>query len=251
MSNQSSYTVADALGSFFSGSRALSQFPALKPEIRKCYAINFVVLAVLFGLAIWGADLAIATFLEDYTFDDSGWTGTLTSILLWTVEAFLGVASFFLAMILSLFLMSFWYEDLAETTILESRGIKQSKTSAKAILLATIYGLKHSLNSLLLALLIVIAGFIPVVGWVIAFLGGAYLIGKDLAGVYISTLKSNDFDVHTSAFGAKSKAIWIGLPLMALTLIPVIGWLLVPWFTVRTVLGVTYRCETLRGQVSK
>ena len=214
------------------------------------YLVFLVTTAVMVGLvytyliAPYARDLASATSGEGF------WMSLLSglmSVVFWISGLLLLAASFLLAAIFSLTLMSLWFETLTGRIVAHWRSdVAEPRFSLIPWVRSIGQALADGLWLLLLSASTLLLGFIPLAGPVLVVAINSYLLGREVRDPYLTVL--HDLAVPDGVHPAKAKGLLgftlrMGIVPVALAVIPVVGWLAMPVVLVYLVAGVAWAGE--------
>ena len=247
-----SVTRAGPLALLAGGRAAFRQVPGLRGLLLQGFVLLYGVFAALGGLALGGVyhvlvqplsqrmaalDAAGNVFLELLL--------PLLSGLVWLAQALLLAATLLLAFVLSLSLLSLWFEALAGRVSAHARG--GGPAEAPFRLGAWLRSLGRALadNGFLLALavLALLLGFLPVLGPLLTFALGSYLLGWEVREPYLAVRAARGEALRDLRRGRLGWTLRVGALPMLLALVPWLGWLLLPVVLVYQVAGVAWLSE--------
>ena len=167
----------------------------------------------------------------------------LLSGLVWLGQALLLAATLLLAFMLSLSLLSVWFEALAGRVAAHARGrpVDQIPFSLGLLLAGVGRSLKDSGVMLALAVLALAAGFIPLAGPFLAFALGSYMMGWEIREPYLAVRAAEGERYPALRKGLTWWTLRVGALPVLLAMVPWVGWMLLPFALVYMVAGVAWR----------
>ncbi|MBI3991875.1 MAG: EI24 domain-containing protein [Candidatus Lambdaproteobacteria bacterium] len=238
------------------GRQAFAQVPGLRGFVLRGFLLNYAVFvlvtAVVMGL---GYVLLVQPLSAHLLGGEAGpgfWAGLMHALaqwLAWIAAVLLMAATLLVAVVLSLALLSLWFEALAGRIVTHWRGTAAGPAFAWGPWLSgTGRALADGLGLLLLALLALLLGFLPLVGPLLVVLVNSVLLGREVRDPYVNVRRAlGDDDLP----GAWRHLLWTGrlglLPFL-LAAVPVLGWLLLPITLITLVAGVAWEGERMRAR---
>ncbi len=240
------------LALFAAGREAFAAVPGLRGFVLRgfvlLYAVFAAVGAVMVGLVYRYAVQPLAAGLEAYEADGGFWWDLLFPLLtglLWLGQMLLLAATLLVAFVISLSLLSVWFEALAARIMAHVRG--QAPQEAAFSLGGWVRSLGRALrdNVLLLALAVVslLVGFVPLVGPVLVFGIGSFLMGWEVREPYLAVRAGLGEELPALRRGLTLWTLGIGTLPVVLAMVPWLGWLLLPVLLVYMVAGLVWRSE--------
>ncbi|MDH4248401.1 MAG: EI24 domain-containing protein [Deltaproteobacteria bacterium] len=237
------------------GRRAFREIPGLRRYIVFGFVINLLVFVTIAALSISVVYPLVVSPLADKlaTLQTEGGflmglVHTLLSWLLWVLQALLLAVTALFSFLISLTLLTLWYETLAAKIVSHFRGASALRPPLFSLGL-WIRGLGRTLReSLLLIMLSVgalLLGLIPVVGPVLSLLINGYLIGWEVREPYLMVRIGMGEERSRLRAGLMLWTLRAGLLPVLLALIPVLGWIILPLVMILMTAGVAYTAEHL------
>jgi len=226
------------------GRRMVGRIQGLRTVFWKGLLINlglFVVLALILNVAlyVWGLRP-----LKMWAFGDGGGALDITGrVLLWIVQLALAALFAFISLHASIGMMGMWFEDMVVRVIRHYRPIEERPFRVRSWLDAMWDGLMIAAKDLILLVLVFPLGFVPVIGGILVFCGGAYLIGRSVIGPYLTVTSERRFLVRRELRQFRLACLKIGWPHGILAVIPILGWILMPVAMTDQIIGVSCHVE--------
>jgi Sulfate transporter CysZ/Etoposide-induced protein 2.4 len=249
-------TRAGPLALLAAGREAFRQVPGLRGLLVKgfllLYAVFVVVSAVVLGVVYRflvqplshsiGHLEATGNFFLDLLLP-------LASGLLWLGELLLLAATLLLSLVLSLALMSLWFEALAGRVAAHARGGAgpEAPFSLAAWVRSLARSVRDNLVLLGLALLSVVLGFVPLAGPFLVFALASYLMGWEVREPYLAVRAARGESLPALRRGLTWWTVRVGSLAVLLALVPWLGWLLLPVLLIYQVAGVAWLSERGRA----
>jgi len=226
--------------------------PKLKKDVRRALIVNYAVFLVatlvLNGLLHY---MVLAPFSEwAFGGGEGFWASAGRGIVVFA-QILIGAVCAMASLIFSVQTLSGWHEDLAETVIRSSRDLPDLRFDIKLWFKTIWVGVFQGLRSAILALTLLLLGFIPLVGPVLVMVGEAWLIGQTLKWAYLNPLQGLKLENPALTKQLKYSAVKFGWLATALTLVPIAGWIVLPWLLTLQVIGLSSKLEALQGNTCK
>ena len=235
------------------GSIAIKSVPGLRGFVFRGFLLNYLVFVFVAALGMGLLyQYAVAPLLEMVPMpaDTQGFMAVLLSwiakVMLWVLNIVLMGATLTLSFLVSLSMMSLWYEALAGRIVAHFRGSEESAAQRFSMgrwLAGLTRSLKDSIVLLLLSLLALAAGFIPLVGPLLVPAINSYLLGREVRDPYLVVRMELGDDPAMLIRGLKLWTLRIGMVPMVLGFIPVVGWFFLPVCVMYLVAGVAWESE--------
>lgn len=169
----------------------------------------------------------------------------LLRIMVWLGQLMLLAACLVLSFLITLAMMSLWFEVLTGRIVAHRRGQEpQGSGFSLGVWMGGVWrALKDSTFLILIALSSLVAGFIPVAGPFLVIAATCYLLGWEVREPYLLVRESLGEDVKPLRKGLALWTIRIGILPTFLTMVPILGWFLLPYTIVNQVAGVAWTSE--------
>jgi len=185
----------------------------------------------------------LAQWVEGWTVGGGFWAGLLGGVfqffLFFTQVALLG-GCFLVAFLLALNLMSLWLDGVAERIVRHARGASAPAPGGGL-------GLGRSVRDVgtqvTLGVAALVVALVPVAGPPLSVAIVAYLFGRELRAPYLAALEGRGQHPASLRAGLLPWTIAQGALPVALGLLPVIGWLLLPLAMILAVAGIAWEGE--------
>lgn len=218
------------------------------------YAMFAVMAALMVGLVYTQIVAPYADQLRELFQGGGFWMNLLAglmTVIFWITGLLLLAATFLIAAILSLAMMSLWFESLAGRIVTHWRpDVSGPEFRLGAWLAGLGRAIGDSLGLLLLSVLALVLGFIPLAGPVLVVIINSYLLGREVRDPYLTVAR--DLEAPESAAiprGFKFQ-IWtlrLGVVPVILAAVPIAGWILMPATLIYLVAGVAWSGERERA----
>ncbi len=242
------------LGVIGAAGDAFSTVPGLRWFALRGFLLNYLVFilttAVAVGLVYTYLIAPYARDLQSAVSGEGFWMSLvsgLMGVVFWISGLLLLAATFLLATIVSLTLMSLWFETLAGRIVAHWRSdVSEPRFALMAWLRSLGRALADGLWLLLLSASTLLLGFIPLAGPVLVVAINSYLLGREVRDPYLTVL--HDLALPGAVHPGKAKGLTgftmrMGLVPVVLAAIPVLGWLLMPVVLIYLVAGVAWAGE--------
>lgn len=243
---------AGGLALLLAGREAFRQVPGLRGLMLKgfvlLYGVFVVVGAVLMGGVYRFVVQPLSQGMAAYDVGGNVFLDLLVPIaagLLWLGQALLLAATLLLSFVVSLALMSLWFEALAGRVVAHRRGggLAEVPFSLAAWLRSLGRVLRDNVLLMVLAVLSLLLGFIPVAGPFLVFALASYLMGWEIREPYLAVRANAGEDLAQLRRGLTWWTLRVGVPAVVLAMIPWVGWLLLPVLLIYQVAGVAWLSE--------
>ena len=182
--------------------------------------------------------------------------GFFDTVLAWLLTGVYYVSQFMtitacvvLALVLSITLMSVWFEVLSARIVAHLRGGAPpgGGFSLRAMVETIGRAILDNIRLILLALLALLLGLIPVVGILLVFVITCYLLGHEVREPYLAVRESYGEDPKALREGMGAWTLRAGILPTLIALIPWLGWMLVPALMIFLVAGASWHGENGGG----
>lgn len=226
------------------GLLAARTIPGLNTMVFKALLINGLVLfLVVAGLSYSFYEFIfqpVLGWIEPHVPD---WLHSVSVGLTWLLLAAIALISTLLAIRVSFILLGVWYEHLAEKVIKHHRTLPSLpfRWSEQIHSLAfTVFSIGREIFT---AVGLLMLGFVPLFGPIMVFLIGGHWSGRGIIEPYLTVLKSAKLPVGDLSLKPSLMTLSLGAIQVALALIPLVGWVLLPFVMVYQVIGLAYAHE--------
>lgn len=238
------------------GRNAFREVPGLRAFLVKGFLINYCVFgliaAAVMGLGYVFVVEPLSQEIAAIGASEGFWAGLLHTLAVWAAwitGIVLMAATLLISVVLSLILMSLWFEALAGRIITHWRGDAAGPEFTMGYWLRGVgRSLIDGLWLLMLSVFVLVLGFVPVVGPLLVFVLSSYLLGREVRDPYLGLRRELDKDDIPRAW----RMVWwterLGMIPFVLTVVPVVGWLLLPMALIYLVAGVAWESERLRSE---
>lgn len=233
----------NAISLLHAGLKAVRTIPGLHKAAFKGFGLNLALYFLVMMLINVGFYVLIHLPLVGWIESTFEGLGLIASITLWFAQITVLLISALLSIRVSYKLMSLWHGTLVTHVIRWFRPEFPAGSTLgtfKAIPAFVWDQLKDVLKGFGLLFL----GVIPLIGAPLVFIIGAYLQGRSIVEPYESTINEVEKPVKPM-FGVPTRFV-LGWSQMALALVPVIGWLLLPLLHIYQIIGFAYMQERRR-----
>ncbi|HKJ00483.1 MAG TPA: EI24 domain-containing protein [bacterium] len=173
----------------------------------------------------------------------------LANGLVWLGEWLLLAATLLLSLVISLSLLSLWFEALAGRVAAHARG--GAATEAPFSLRAWVGSLAHAVRDsalmLGLAVLSLLLGFVPLAGPFLVFGLASYMMGWEVREPYLAVRTTRGENLGALRHGLSWWTLRAGTLPVLLAMVPWLGWLLLPVVLTYQVAGVAWLSERGRA----
>ncbi len=245
-------TRAGPLRLLAAGREAFREVPGLRGLLLQGLLLLYLLFAALGGVALGGVyhflvqplsqrmaalDAAGNVFLELLL--------PLLAGLVWLAQVLLLAATLLLALVLSLSLLSLWFEALAGRVAAHARGGAAAEAPFRLGAWLRSLGRAVGDNGFLLALAVLslLLGFVPVLGPLLTFAVGSYLLGWAVREPYLAVRAARGEALRDLRRGLLGWTLRVGTLPVLLAMVPWLGWLLLPVVLIYQVAGVAWLSE--------
>ncbi len=237
---------------FSAGREAFREVPGLRWLMVRgfilLYALFIVIGLIVVGLGYFYVVDPISQWMGSMESGDSWFWAILIPllrILLWLGQAMLLAACLVLSFLISLAMMSLWFEVLTERIVTHRRGLEVTGSGfTLGLWLGGVWrALKDSTFLILIALSSLVAGLIPIAGPFLVIAATCYLLGWEVREPYLLVRESMGEDGKPLRKGLALWTIRIGVLPTFLAMVPILGWFLLPFAIVYQVAGVAWTSE--------
>lgn len=232
------------------------------PGMRILMLKGFLLLYGLFALLGTGATVLVYRLVIRPQFDrlesygkDGGWLMDilipLLDFLVRLTQVMLLAAVLMLAFLVTLSLLSVWFEALAEKVVRHQRQAEGGTGFDFRLWMSSLLtALRDGLWLFLVALFSILLGFIPFIGPFLIFFINGYLLGWEVRQPYLNVDAALGRPKGYSKTGLTLWTTQIGVLPVVLAMIPVVGWLLLPAALIYMVAGMAWVNEQGVDQTS-
>lgn len=223
--------------------RARAEIGGLTSLMLRAFLVNSLILFSAIALTAW---LLMTRLLEpgkDYLQREAPPLLAAGGVLLlWVVLLSLLFLISFLILRSGVALMELWSEALVARVVHHFRPVRDRPLSLKGLALLSRATILEVIWSLFLTLALFLLALIPLLGGALAFLVGSYFLGRSLHGPYRAVLSSQGWSASLPKPILRFNLLFGALHLV-LPLIPLLGWLLVPYSLLQHMIGLAYLME--------
>ncbi|MCZ6646168.1 MAG: EI24 domain-containing protein, partial [SAR324 cluster bacterium] len=233
--------------------QALREVPGLKMFLLKGFVLNYTIFVAVAALVYYGIFFLL---LQPYLVQLDEWaTGEgflwdvlalLLGLVAWLTQLMLLAATLMFSLLISLALMSMWFEALAARVVAHCRG-GVAEGRGRFTLLAWLAGigaaLRESLRLMVLAFAAMLLGLVPVVGPLLVIVIDGYLLGWEVRDPYLVVREVLGEERKQLRKGLMLWTVQAGLLPVFLAMIPILGWALLPGVMIYLVAGFAWRGE--------
>ena len=233
------------------GRQAFREVPGLRWFLFKgfvlLYGVTLVVGAVMLYLVFY-LILDPLTGGADPTRDAgwwSDWIAPVVDLLILFTKWLLMAGTLILGFLISLAMMSVWFEALAGRIVNHLRGgqVREAPFSLGLMIRSIGRSLKDSLLLILLTVFGLLLGFIPLVGPFLLLGITSYILGREAREPYLMVRESLGDDRRNLRKGLWWWTLTLGMIPVLLAMVPVIGWFFLPLTLIYLVAGVAWKGE--------
>lgn len=236
-----------------SGGTALSEVPKLRKFMAMGMALNYLLMIVLgaffMGILYYYLFAPWLDSLLAWGSEGNGFMAFVSGILrflLWIAQLVIMAGTMVLTLIVSLSLLSLWFETLVGKIMAHCRqdeSLEPPPFEIKAWISSMGRALGNGVYLMTLAIMAMLIGLIPVIGPVIAIIINSYLIGREIRDPYLDMRAEIGETPRSLQQGLGLWTIQAGVLPVFIALVPVLGWLVLPFVMVRLVAGFTWEGE--------
>lgn len=223
------------------GMIAARTIPGLKGMVTKALFLNGLILFTIAAALTYAAYAfifsPILAWLEPHL---PAWLHTTSVALAWLMLVALGVISTVLAVRISFKLLGVWYENLVEKVVMHHRQLPEIPMAWADHLHSLGATMASVAREIGVALLLLMLGFIPLVGPLLVFLVGGHWSGRGIVEPYITVLKGAKQPVGEVSMKPSLMTLSLGAIQVGLAIIPLVGWVLLPFAMVYQVIGLAH-----------
>ena len=188
----------------------------------------------------------ILPFLDSYLSSITNWSGWLSYIatpVYWLVIIVAWSLLAYISLKMSTAVLGMWIDSLLEKVISHFRHIPQKPFSVQRMIKIVLAGLKLSIGNMLLSLFFFVLGLFPFIGPFMTFIGLSCSSGFDIKTPYVLLIGEDTPEKYKEFRLRKRRLFKIGFIHGSISLIPVIGWLMLPASLLIQMAGYTFFCE--------
>jgi len=241
------------------GGEALRTVPGLSWFLIKGFLLLYLLFAALGAVVTTLTYVYAVAPLLDWAAGNGEplgwWAELLHSVVLfftWIVQGVLLGASLLLAFVVALVMMSVWFEALAERILRHRRGgaTPEGGFSLAAWVGSILSALRDGIWLVVLVVASLALGFVPVAGPFLVFAVTCYVLGWEVREPYIAVRVGLGDDRKALRRGLSFWTLRVGALPALLTMIPVVGWVLLPLAMTRLVAGVAWSSEQPQSETA-
>jgi len=238
------------------GMRAFAKVKGLKGLAIKGFMINSLLFFGLAALAYWGVEAYLVPTIEATVAswgDGEGFLaqflGWVAEIVNWALRILVLVAGILVALLLSLTMMTFWYEAMSRSIMHHFRPKVPAPAFGFGRWVASLAeGTLSGLGLVILSLMALVLGVVPFIGPFLALGVNAYLIGREIREPYLVVRSETGESLRSLAKGKRGWTLMLGLLPVGVAMVPVLGWLLLPMVIMMLSAGVAWANESAQPQ---
>ncbi|MEE8436297.1 MAG: EI24 domain-containing protein [bacterium] len=237
------------------GRKAFREVPGLRMLMVKGFLLLYGLFAIFgtIALVVFYRLVFVPMFrrLDAWQADGGFFMDLLLPLLnglLWIAQLMLTGALLVVCLLLSLSMMSLWFEALCGRIVSHRRGLEQPdgfslRAWARSLARAVkdgLWVLLLSAAAMVLGVFSMAAGFVFPVGPLLVFLINAYLMGWEIREPYLSVRETLGDDRKALRKGLAWWTIRAGLLPVFLAMIPIVGWIVMPMILIYQVAGMAW-----------
>ena len=245
------------------GGDAFREVPGLKGYLSSMLGMTYVI---FLGVGLTGLVLLYQAIVEPVIGGNGllshGWEGAgfwlglvgfVIQLAAWLFLVLLLGAVLLLSFVLSLALSGLWFDGLVARVAAHFRPVADPPPplSWGRWWAGAGYSLQKGGRQVMLSLLSLLMGFIPVAGLAAVVLINGFLLGREIREPYLNLLESQGGDPRSLRAGLGWWTVQTGLLPVGVALVPVAGWLALPYVMARMTTGYAYLGEQRRQEGTK
>ncbi|MCH2208765.1 MAG: EI24 domain-containing protein [Lentisphaerales bacterium] len=229
------------------GRKAFKEVPGLYLHYIKGVLLTLTSAVILF-FTLYSTlyKMWILPFLDSYLTSITNWSGWLSWIatpVYWLIIVVLWSLLAYISMKLSTAVLGMWIDSLLQKIIRHFRNIPEEPFSMKKIVKIMLAGFKLSIGNMLLSLFFFLLGLFPFIGPFMTFIGLSCSSGFDIKTPYVMLIGEDNPEKYKEFKLRKRRLFKIGYIHGIISLIPVLGWFMLPASLLLQMAGYTYFCE--------
>ena len=229
------------------GHKAFKEVPGLYKFYLQGVILTLLCAALFFTALFFTLyRMYILPFLDSYLSTITNWAEWLSYLAMpvyWIIVVICWSFIAYISLKLSTVVLGLWIDALLSKIMRHFREVPELPFSLKRMLKIMLAGLKLSISNMLLTLFFFLLGFLPFIGPFLAFIGLSCSSGFDIKTPYVLLLGEDDPEKHKGFRLKKGRLFKMGFIHGLITLIPIIGWIMLPASLLIQMAGYTYYCE--------
>lgn len=230
-------SISAGLRYYRAGRVATQQLPRVRSKVKKGFLISLLVLfliatglvALIFTLIFAPMKLWLLEHLP-------GWAGWIGGIGAGFIAITLGIIALAMSLRFMVILLGFFFEGSVDLIVEHFRPETEPGKGGPPLL----WEIGREVFYFVLLLLLEL---IPVAGWILAAIFSSWLVGKGIHAPHKAVLMDRGLErskpSHLACLSSGSAELF-------LILLPVVGWILLPWFMIHMVIGQAWLYESER-----
>lgn len=232
-----SSNITAGLRYYRAGRTAARAMPRVRSKVHKGFLISLVVLAliatVLIGLIFTLIFAPMKIWLLGFL---PGWASWVGGVLAGLVALTLGMIALALSLRFTVILLGFFFEGAVDLIVERFRPETENGKGGPPLLWEIMREVFYFILLLMLEL-------IPIAGWILAAVFSSWLVGKGIHAPHKSVLMDRGLERSKPSHLA---CLSSGSAELLLILIPIVGWVLLPWVMIHMVIGQAWVYESER-----
>jgi len=229
--------ISAGLRYYRAGLAATQELPRVRSKVRKGFLISLLVLFLIATALIALIFLLIFAPMKVWLLGHlPGWAGWIGGIAAGLIAFTLGLIALTLSLRFTVILLGFFFEGSVDIIVEHFRPETEPGKGGPPLLW-------ELLREVFYFGLLLILEFIPVTGWILAAFFSSWLVGKGIHAPHKAVLMDRGLErskpSHLACLSSGSAELF-------LIFLPVVGWILLPWFMIHMVIGQAWLYESER-----
>ena len=237
----------NAISSLREGFRIQKNIPGLRRQLSRLLILNYIIFLLVSLLLNGLFYYYVLEPLINWLFgSEGGFFATIGQWMLWLLQLNVAAVFAFISLRFSIEVSGIWHQLLVSRVIRHYREIPEVRFHFRDWMKSLVYSMVEALKLCLVPLLILFAGLIPLIGFLMVYLLESYILGRDVLRVYLDEI-NEEVELNELRKNFRWVPIKLGWLPMLLAFMPVIGWLLMPLVQILLVIGLASLIERARN----
>ena len=227
---------------------ALKNVPGLRRRIQRIGLISTAVFALLTLAVLLAFDQWVIDGYLNWMQDRVGSQAVMASVFTWLMYIIVGALAVIINLRIVIALASFWNDALVGDVIRHFRPLPDLPFDRRRFMRDLGRSVLFVLRDLVITLILLFVGMISVVGLPLVLAAEVLISGTAIRASYVDVLRGAGEPAQTNRRRLRASIIHLGLLPTLLSLLPFVGWLLIPPIVVLQLIGFTWDAELRRAR---
>ncbi len=227
---------------------ALKNVQGLRSRLNRMLLVSTAIFICLTAAILFAFDQLLLDRYMSFLSDGEGVGGVLSTIAVVLMYVMVGILSMVVNLRIVVALISVWNEAMVGDIIRHFRPLPELPFSWGRFLRNLGRSLLLALRDLCFTLILLFVGMISVVGLPLVLLAEVFLSGAAIRASYVDVLRGAGEAAKLTRRRLRASIVHLGLLPTLLSLLPFVGWLLIPPVVVLQLIGFTWDAEQRRAR---